>query len=73
MKPENFHSRWMGFRVKVNHARGIGSDGGVEGINRRLPALRQVAAADPDQTGNVMGQVRALLQQPEVVIGAWRT
>jgi hypothetical protein len=32
---------------------GLGSDGGVEGINRRLPTLRQVAAADPDQSGKL--------------------
>lgn len=32
---------------------GLGNEGGVEGINRRLPTLRQVAAADPDQNGNL--------------------
>ena len=32
---------------------GLGSDGGVGGINRRLPTLRQVAAADPDQSGKL--------------------
>lgn len=32
---------------------GIGNEGGVEGINRRLPTLRQVAAADPDQSGKL--------------------
>lgn len=32
---------------------GLGNEGGVEGINRRLPTLRQVAAADPDQSGKL--------------------
>lgn len=30
-------------------AAGIGNEGGVNGINRRLPAVRQIAAADLDQ------------------------
>lgn len=34
-------------------AAGLGNDGGVEGINRRLPTIRQVAAADPDQNGKL--------------------
>jgi hypothetical protein len=32
---------------------GYGNDGGVDGINRRLPAIRQVAAADPGPGGKI--------------------
>lgn len=32
---------------------GLGNEGGVQGINRRLPTLRQVAAADPSQSGKL--------------------
>lgn len=32
---------------------GLGNDGGVAGINKRLPTIRQVAAADPDQSGKL--------------------
>lgn len=39
---------------------GLGKDGGVMGINRRLPTLRQVAAADPDQAGRLKNRFLAL-------------
>jgi hypothetical protein len=32
---------------------GYGDDGGADGINRRLPAIRQIAAADPGPGGNI--------------------
>jgi len=32
---------------------GLGDDGGVGGINRRLPTMRQAAAADPDENGRL--------------------
>lgn len=34
-------------------AAGLGNEGGVDGINRRLPTLRQVAAADTDENGKL--------------------